>query len=470
MNAVHRRSAADDAAVIAIEQEVLGILLSRPDEIGACDDLQASDFIEPSHGVIFTEIAEATKAGRGVSPSLLAASVGTVRFGDLSPMQYVMRLVANATTTVNLVSSARSVRDASDRRRIVSASQAAIARVTSASWSENPAGIAAEAIAELDAVVSSRVSRSIRRVMVRDAAHDALTDIEKRRQSKQHLVGSTWGLRDMDNATLGMIRGDMVVLAGRPSMGKSAVALSAALASARAGHGVLYVSQEMTADQLALRALTDAAWSYSAPIRYSEAQRGSISDDDLERLIEAQQSLQHLPLLIEPQPGLTVSQIVARARRVAREMAQTGRRLDLVVIDHMGLIKASNRYAGNKVQETTEVSNALKPLAKELDVAVLALCQFNRSSETGDDKRPSLSALRWSGAIEEDADVVVGVYRESYHLERKVRTEEEEHRLEMVANQIELSILKQRMGPTATITAYCDIASNVVRDLERRPF
>lgn len=467
MNIAHRRPPEEDEAVIGIEQAVLGLLLARPDEIGMCDDLDAGDFFEPAHGIMFREITDAIRFGRGISPGLIAASVGKVRFGDLSPAQYIMRLVANATSTVELSLQARSIRDAADRRRIVAASSSAIERISSASWSENPAAIAAEAIAELDAVVSSRVNKSVRRLSVREAAFNAVRDIDARRANNERLVGCPWGITDLDDATLGMAPGDMIVLAGRPSMGKSAIALSAALASARAGFGVLYVSQEMTSEQLALRALTDAAWSHGRPIKYADAQRGSLSDNDLERLMEAQRSLDGLPLIIDPQPGLTVSQITARARRVAREMTQKGQRLGLVVIDHMGLIKASSRYAGNKVQETTEVSNALKPLAKELDVAVLALCQFNRTSETGEDKRPSLSALRWSGAIEEDADVVIGVFRESYHLERKVRTPEEDARLLEVANTIELLILKQRMGPTATITAFCDIAANAVRDLSR---
>ena len=457
-----------DDAIIATERDVLGIILGRPEAVDDCDELDPSDFLIAEHGIIFREVSEATRAGRGISPNLIAASVGSNPVAGMSPGRYLLHLMADASTIVNLPTSVRSVRDAADRRRIVDASKIAIKRADAASWSENPAAIASEAIAALDGIASSRSSRGTRRVSIRDAADDALTSMNDRRQSGKSLVGCTWGLRDMDEATLGLIRGDMIILAGRPSMGKSAVACSAAISAAKSGAGVYFVSLEMTGEQLALRALTDMAWNSDRPIAYADANRGMIDDRDYERLLIAQEKLADLPVIIEQQPGLTVSQIATRARRLARDMEAAGRRLDVLIIDHMGLVKPSGRYSGNKVAEVGEVSNALKPLAKELDVAVLALCQMSRASEGRDDKRPQLSDLRWAGEIEQDADVVVGVYREAYYLERKgERTPEEEARLDASRNTLELLILKQRMGPTKTVTAFCDVKANAVRDMAR---
>lgn len=457
-----------DDAIIATERDVLGIILGRPDAVDDCDELDPSDFLIPEHGIIFREVSEATRAGRGISPNLIAASVGSNPIAGVSPGLYLLRLMADASTIVNLPTSVRSVRDAADRRRIVDASKIAIKRADAASWSENPAAIASEAIAALDGIASSRSSRGTRRVSIRDAADDALTSMNDRRQSGKSLVGCTWGLRDMDEATLGLIRGDMIILAGRPSSGKSCIASSVAISAARAGAGVYFVSLEMTGEQLALRALTDIAWNSDRPIAYADANRGMIDDRDYERLMIAQEKLSDLPVIIEQQPGLTVSQIATRARRLARDMEAAGKRLDVLIIDHMGLVKPSGRYSGNKVAEVGEVSNALKPLAKELDVAVLALCQMSRASEARDDKRPQLSDLRWAGEIEQDADVVVGVYREAYYLERKgERTPEEEARLDATRNALELLILKQRMGPTKTVTAFCDVKANAVRDMAR---
>jgi len=456
-------------AVIELERRVLGVLIGHPDELAACEDLDAADFAIAEHGIIFREIADAVRSGRGIEPRLIAASVGVRTIADLTPNQYLLRIMADAPgSMIEFPTHVRSVRDAADRRRIIDAAQTAISRVQAASWSVAPATIASEVIGALDGIVSARASPQTRRSTLGAAADAALADINERRAAGRQLVGCTWGLREMDRATLGMARGDYIVLAGRPSMGKSAVALSAALAAARSGVGVAYFSAEMTSEQLALRALTDASWINDSPIAYSEAHRAAIDDRQMMRLLEASPKLAGMPLVVDPQPGLTVAQISTRARRIAREMEQAGHTLGLVVIDHMGLVRSSNRYAGNVVQETKETSNALKPLAKDLGVAVLALCQLNRSTETREDKRPSLADLRWSGSIEEDADTVVGVFREAYHLERKATlTDDEVVRLDRARNTIELLILKQRMGPTKTVVAFADIASNVVRDLER---
>lgn len=455
-------------AVIALERDLLGTLASRPEVYDDCDDLDPADFAIPEHGIIYREISEAIRTGRGISPTLIAASVGVREIAGLTPGQYLMRILANAPPMTAVPDLVRSVRDAADRRRITEAARIAQEQVLAASWSRSPADIAADVIASLDIIVSSRASRTTRRMSLSEAAGAALDGVNDRRGMGRRLAGCTWGLRDMDEATMGLIPGDVIILAGRPSMGKSAVACSTALSAATSGVGVMFVSLEMTAEQLALRALTDEAWSSSSPIAYADVNRNDVSDDDMHRLLEAGQRLQGLPFIIDQQPGLAISQVATRARRAAKQFEARGQKLGLLVIDHMGLIKASSRYAGNKVAEVGEVSNALKPLAKELGVAVLALCQLSRQTEQREDKRPQLSDLRWAGEIEQDADVVVGVYREAYYLERKDRSAEEAARLHQVENEIDLVILKQRMGPTRTVTAYCDIKANVVRNREWR--
>jgi replicative DNA helicase len=457
--------AAQERAVIELEQQLIGAVLMRPEALDYVGQMVAEDFAAEAHRVAWAEIDALHAGGRVPTPHLVAPAMAGCKLGDVAPVAYLIRCAGTATSMVNVADMARTIRDAADRRRMVAAGQSLIDRARLATFSEPLATIASGTIEVLDGVVSRRTSKFARRVTIAEAARSAILEIEDRRRSGRELAGATWGLKDLDRATMGMIPGNVVVLAGRPGMGKSAIAVSAALAAARAGHGVLFVSKEMKAEELALRALSDLAWSNERPVPYSQATRPDISDYDFEKLLRAEQKLAGLPLEIEPQPGLTMSQIAARARRVAREMEAKGRRLEVLIIDHLGIVKSSTRYAGNKVAETSEVSNALKPLAKDLDCAVVALSQLNRQVEARDDKRPTLADLRWAGEIEQDADVVIGAYRHAYYYEqRKNLTPDEQATLDTCRNELELIILKQRMGPTKTVTAFCDIGSNVVRD------
>jgi replicative DNA helicase len=200
-----------------------------------------------------------------------------------------------------------------------------------------------------------------------------------------------------------------------------------------------------------------------------------VNDAQAERVIEAERGLRDLPLHIDPAPGLTVSQIASRARRHKQSLERKGRRLGLLIVDHMHIVRPSNRYSGKRVNEVGEISAALKGLAKELDVPVLALAQLSRQGENRDDKRPAMADIRDSGTIEQDADAIVFLYREAYYLERETpstadREQAQIRRLKDVKDQLEAIVAKQRNGPTGTVNLFCDIACNAVRDLggERR--
>lgn len=250
---------------------------------------------------------------------------------------------------------------------------------------------------------------------------------------------------------------------------------STMLRTALKGHGVMVFSLEMGRDELGEMALTDLLWRRGQRIEYREINVSQAAEpgyqQKLEAVLEVAPIFNSLPLMIYDRGGVTMAEIRSQAMLYDQRLRGEGRRLEVIVIDHLGLIKASGTYAGNKVAETEEVSGQLKQLAKELNCAVVALAQLSRQVEGRDDKRPNLSDLRWSGAIEQDADVVMFVYREEYYL-KKVETDADKEmkrqaRLNTCRNKLEVLIEKQRGGPTYGVELFCDVGCSVVRDLER---
>jgi replicative DNA helicase len=276
------------------------------------------------------------------------------------------------------------------------------------------------------------------------------------------LSGISTGLRDLDSKMGGLQRSDLIIVAGRPGMGKTAFATNIAYNIAEAhqaevqadgtmksvnGGIVGFFSCEMSAEQLATRILAEQTGIASSMIR-----RGGIKQDEFERIRDYTIKLEHLPLYVDETGGLSISQLTARARRLKRQKG-----LDLLVVDYIQLLQGSGKRSDNRVQEVTEITTSLKALAKELNVPIIALSQLSRQVENRDDKRPQLSDLRESGSIEQDADVVMFVFREEYYLAQKEpragTPEYEKWQLDMslVHGKAEVIIGKQRHGPTGTV-------------------
>ncbi len=277
------------------------------------------------------------------------------------------------------------------------------------------------------------------------------------------LSGIATGLRDLDVKMGGLQRSDLIIVAGRPGMGKTALATNIAYNIARAheedvqvdgtkksinGGIVGFFSCEMSAEQLATRILAEQTRIASSMIR-----RGGIKQDEFDRIRDYTIELEHLPLFVDETGGLSISQLTARARRLKRQKG-----LDVIVVDYIQLLQGSGKRGNeNRVQEVTEITTSLKALAKELNVPVIALSQLSRQVENRDDKHPQLSDLRESGSIEQDADVVLFVYREEYYLQNKEpkpgTPEHEKWQLEMelALGKAEVIIAKQRHGPTGTV-------------------
>lgn len=323
----------------------------------------------------------------------------------------------------------------------------------------------ADAIARLDDVASSmRAGKALRY----DGYAAAGAAIDHAMSGKSDSPST--GIDDLDAVIGGWPRGQLSIVAARPGMGKSAVAVSLMRQAAKAGVEHLMFSFEMTREQIGARLLTDLAYTQADPIPYQALWLGSVDERQMRRLTDARKYLQGLPLHIEEQRGITMSDVAARARKLANELARNGRRLDVIVVDHMGLVRPSSRYAGNHEREVAEISNGLATLAKELDVAVVALCQLNRAVEGRENKRAGMSDLRASGEIEQDASVIIFPYRPAYYLERAKSDDptQEGERLALLDAKrfyLELSVAKNRNGQCDTVNLFCDIGANAVRGM-----
>jgi replicative DNA helicase len=256
-------------------------------------------------------------------------------------------------------------------------------------------------------------------------------------------------------------------------MGKSTLALSSLLRTALKGHGVMFFALEMGKQELSEMALASLAYRTGTRVEYRDISMANVGRDGFvqhfEAVSEVAPTFNSMPFFIDDRQGLTVAEVRSQAAQYAQRLASEGKRMDVVCIDHMGLLRASQSFGGNKVAQTEEVSNDLKRLAKELDCAVVALAQLNRSVEGRDDKRPGMADLRWSGAIEQDADVIMFPYRPEYYLRRQEedgdKEMERQRKLTAARNKLELIIEKHRGGPTGAVELFCDVGCAVVKDL-----
>jgi replicative DNA helicase len=441
---------------ISAEQQLLGACLVWPDAVDrAASIVEPEHFFEPVHAQIFEWLRDMRSRGQHTSAPLLIAQLGRLGHIDIVGLPlavFVARLCKEATTGVNVPDFAKVVRDWWERRQMQGILESGLELIKCAPVEVLPAEIRNETIEQLDAISSNQIPQTTRAVTIGDAAREAISNLSDAMQRNGQLAGITWGLSDLDRRTSGIHRSELSILAGRPGMGKTALGLHVALKAADSGARVLYCSLEMTAAALAQRALTALAFKLSGNRRgipYSDLRSGrGITDDDFSLLRDAQDHLDGLPLVIEQQPSLTLAQIAMRARRRKQKYD-----LDLLIIDHIHKIQPAERYRGEPTAEISEISSGCAAVAKELDLALLALCQLSRATEARDGKRPQLSDLRQSGSLEQDADVVLLAFREAYYQQPQA------------TDCLELRIAKQRQGPTDTVKFFCAIESNVISDL-----
>jgi replicative DNA helicase len=449
---------------IEAEQSVLGAVLVNNDAFYRVSDfLEPKHFFEPIHQTIFETASSLIRAGKIATPVTLKTFLpAETDIGGMTVGQYLARLAAEATTIINAHDYGRTIYDLSLRRNLIDVGTDMVNVAFDAPVDFAPRAQIEDAERRLyELAESGRYDGGFQKFA--QALTIAVDMAAKAFQRDGKLSGIATGLRDLDIKMGGLQPSDLIIVAGRPGMGKTALATNIAYNVAKAhraevqadgtmksinGGIVGFFSCEMSAEQLATRILAEQTSIASSTIR-----RGGISETDFEKIRDYSIELQSLPLYVDETGGLSISQLTARARRLKRQKG-----LDLIVVDYIQLLQGSGKRGNdNRVQEVTEITTSLKALAKELNVPIIALSQLSRQVESRDDKRPQLSDLRESGSIEQDADVVMFVFREEYYLankEPRVGTPEyEKWQLDMslVHGKAEVIIGKQRHGPTGTV-------------------
>src|ERR1700691_2327760 len=448
---------------IEAEQALLGAILVNNDAFDRVSDfLKAQDFSEELHRRIYDIAAQLIRGGKLATPITLKTFLGEHDLGGVTFAQYLAGVAPEATTTINAADYGRAIHDLAVRRDLIVIGEDIVNGAYDAPIAASPRDQIEEAERKLYAIAESgRYDGGFQRFS--EALAVAVDMAAKAWERDGRLSGLASGLTDLDKMLGGLQPSDLVIIAGRPGMGKTALATNIAYNIAKAhqapvqadgtmksvnGGIVGFFSCEMSAEQLATRILAEQTGISSSLIR-----RGGISQTEFDKIRDYTIELQRLPLYVDETGGLSISQLTARARRLKRQKG-----LDLIVVDYIQLLQGSGKRGNdNRVQEVTEITTSLKALAKELNIPVIALSQLSRQVESRDDKRPQLSDLRESGSIEQDADVVMFVFREEYYLANKEpragTPEYEKWQLDMslVHGKAEVIIGKQRHGPTGTV-------------------
>ena len=469
-------------ANLEIEMALLGAILVDNrilEQVG--DFLEPEHFFDPSHRRIYDAVRRVTERGGQASPATLRDYFQQQdRLADVGGPRYLAELAASAIGVIDAVAFGQAVHDLHLRRSLISIGGEVVNEAYDSDLDLTAAGRIEKAEHRLFELATTGAEHTGFRPFVR-TLESAIDMAESAFRREGSLTGVTTGFKDLDGKLGGLQRSDLVVLAGRPGMGKTALATNVAFNAARAsvrerddfdevheidGYAVAFFSLEMSAEQLALRILGE-----QAKVSSDEVRRGRISQTQFDAVLQASRELENLKLYIDDTPAISVSQLRTRARRLLRSHG----RLDLIVVDYIQLMQpGAGRRPENRVQEVSEITRGLKTVAKELDLPILALSQLSRAVEQREDKRPHLADLRESGSIEQDADVVMFIYRHEYYLERQEPEDlnSDKHRewqveMERVHNLADVIIAKQRHGPTGKIELYFEGRFTRFGDLEK---
>jgi replicative DNA helicase len=448
---------------IEAEQALIGAILVNNEAYDRLSSfLEPAHFFDPLHGRIYEAAAKLITAGHLASPVTLKNFFERDEaLAEIGGPQYLARLAGAATTIINVGEYGRTIYDLAVRRELIQVGIDIHTRAYDAPIDDTPSSQILDAEQALYQLAERGKYEGGFRTF-HESLKGAIDMAAAAYERDGGLSGISTGLIDLDKMMGGLQPSDLIILAGRPSMGKTALVTNIAFNAAKAykaehhadgtvavkdGAIVGFFSLEMSAEQLATRLLSEQSGVASENIR-----RGRIQEHEFHALVDASRDLQSIPLYIDDTGGLTIATLAARARRLKRQ-----RGLGLLIIDYLQLLAGSGKFGDNRVQEVTQITTGLKALAKELNVPIIALSQLSRQVEARDDKRPQLSDLRESGSIEQDADVVMFVFREEYYVQRREPREgTPEHlawqeEMNQVHGLAEVIIGKQRHGPTGTV-------------------
>ena len=458
----------DDPQNLEAEQTVLGSILLNNEIFDEISDVRDDYFCNPVNKKIFKIINDLLSKGLLANPiTLKNYFTNENELTEIGGAEYLVKLTKFSTSKIQIKYYADLLHDLKIRRNLIQISRETLDETLNKNSEVNAEQIIESAEKKLfDIAERGRFNKSY--VEFKDALLETIAMASSAYKNEEGIVGVPTGLKDLDDRLGGLHKQDLLIIAGRPSMGKTALATNIAFNAAKKlldkekKSSIVFFSLEMSSEQLSTRILSE-----QSRIKSNDIRRGKINQDEFEKFIETSKNLENLPLFIDDTPAITISTLSNRARRIKRMHG-----LDLVVVDYIQLMKSGNYKNEGRVQEIGEITQGLKALAKELDVPVLALSQLSRAVEQRDDKKPQLADLRESGSIEQDADVVMFVYREEYYLEKlepKVGTAEHvewQEKMSLVHNLAELIIGKQRHGPTGIIRLEFESAFTKFKDAQ----
>jgi replicative DNA helicase len=463
---------------IELEQALLGAILLQNDVFHhVADFLEPRHFFEPIHAKIYETVGSLIRAGKVATPINVRTFMPDFTVGKLSASEYLARLSSAAATIVNARDYARSIRDFAERRDLIAICETTIATAMNASPDQDAQAIgsaAVEGFAEI--ITADRIQGgTIRPIGL--AMADFVEHVAAVYQGTASDDVIKTGLCDLDERTGGLARGSLVVLAGRPGMGKTTVAATIGRNAARRGHGTAFFSLEMPSRQIMARMLADTMFDsgersiVDKRLSVNRISKAKFSAEEFESIVDAARAMERWPFSIDDTPRATAGGIFAKCQATKKRLERAGQRLDLVIIDYLKFVHASDRYAGQRHYEVGEITASLKQLARQLNCVVLLCAQLNREVEKRNDKLPQLSDLRESGDIEADADIVLLLFREAYYLAHDPEIERDAdkmRRLEQVQHIVEFIVAKNRTGPTDTIPTFINLEFSAVRDLAKQ--
>jgi len=451
---------------IEAEQSVIGsILLSNEifDEISTI--ISNKNFFDPMHQKIFAAIEKLVYSGMLANPITLKNYFENEK-DDLNVPEYLVKITKFSTSIRQSIEYSKLIYDLFVKRELIKISENVIDEAKLNDL-ENDGQKIIQSFEKSLFDLAEKGSFNSSLVKFDEAMRQTIEMASNAYKNEEGIVGVPTGLTDLDDRLGGLHKSDLVIIAGRPSMGKTALATNIAFNAAKKlqeegkKSTIAFFSLEMSSEQLSTRILAE-----QSRIKSNDIRRGKISEEQFDKFIETSKNISELPLYIDETPAISIAALSNRARRIKRLYG-----LDMVVIDYIQLMSASN-YREGRVQEISEITQGLKALAKELSVPVLALSQLSRAVEQRDDKKPQLADLRESGSIEQDADVVMFVYREAYYLERKeprpatVDYAEWQAKMNEVSNLAEIIIGKQRHGPTGNVMVEFEAMFTKFKDIQ----
>ena len=458
---------------IEAEQALIGsILVSNEiyDEISTIIDSQK--FFDPMHAKIFETIELLIAKGLLANPITLKNYFENNQgLNELGGHEYLIKITKFSTTSIKqAIDYANIVHEMHLRRELIKISESVLIDASNdAEISYSGEEMIQNAEKSLfDLAERGHFSQSF--MKFEKALTQTIDMAKKAFKNEDGIVGVPTGLTDLDSRLGGMHKQDLIIIAGRPSMGKTSLATNIAFNAAKnikkkgSKSAVAFFSLEMSSEQLSTRILSE-----QSRIRSNDIRRGKVSEKEMEQFIETSKDIYDLPLFIDETPAITISAISNRSRRIKRLFG-----LDLIIVDYIQLMRSGSGKYDGRVQEISEITQGLKALAKELNVPVLALSQLSRAVEQRDDKKPQLADLRESGSIEQDADVVMFVFREAYYLERKEPTvgsieySEWQQKMDEVSRLADIMIGKQRHGPTGNVKVEFEAMYTKFKDLENK--